>query len=308
MPFNVISAVSSALLMLIFAAGFGTPVIAGFTAGVEEVGAAAPAGEFWLQAVPPLKTPTTRAVTRRRCLHFFIRDLLFPYLGHEILLLCTKKFFFVKEKYHAPLNYNQKNTIAVKKMDKVTFGVGKRKDFLPVVQFNGLALIRKKRWKKLSTNMDSIILRPMVEEDLSTVLAIEEASFLSPWMQASFVYELHNPHGTLTVAEHQEQVLGYLCCWYVADEVQILDIAVHPNYRRRRIGERLLRYALETGRQRGAQSAHLEVRCSNSSAIALYQKFGFAEIAVRRRYYANGEDALLMSCQLSAQTGESEPA
>jgi ribosomal-protein-alanine N-acetyltransferase len=174
--------------------------------------------------------------------------------------------------------------------------------FFAHVQIKDFAQAKKE--KKFNANMDTAILRPMIEEDLPIVLAIEESSFLSPWTRASFVHELHNPHGALTVAARQEQILGYLCCWYVVDEVQIVDIAVHPSHRRQRIGECLLRYALETGRQRGAQSAHLEVRRSNRSAIALYQKLGFSEVAVRRRYYANGEDALLMSCQLSSQTEE----
>jgi ribosomal-protein-alanine N-acetyltransferase len=144
--------------------------------------------------------------------------------------------------------------------------------------------------------MSKIILRPLVEGDLDAVLAIEELSFPSPWARASFVHELQSSHSQLTVAEQQGQVVGYVCCWYVADEVHILDIAVHPACRRQGVGERLLRHALVHGQQRGALSANLEVRHNNLSAIALYQKFGFCEVGVRQRYYANGEDALVMVC------------
>jgi ribosomal-protein-alanine N-acetyltransferase len=149
--------------------------------------------------------------------------------------------------------------------------------------------------------MTEIFLRALVEEDLPAVLAIEETSFLSPWTRASFLHELHSPHSQLTVAERHGEVIGYLCCWYVADEVHILDIAVHPHSRRQGVGECLLRRALVIGQQKGAQSATLEVRRSNLPAIALYEKFGFRQVAVRRGYYTNGEDALLMVCHFSSE-------
>jgi ribosomal-protein-alanine N-acetyltransferase len=145
--------------------------------------------------------------------------------------------------------------------------------------------------------LNEIILRPLVEEDLAAVLAIEETAFASPWTRASFLQELQSSHSHLTVAERQGQVIGYVCCWHVADEVQILDIAVHPVCRRQGVGECLLRHALASGQHHGALSANLEVRCSNLAAIALYKKLGFCEAGVRPRYYADGEDALVMICR-----------
>jgi ribosomal-protein-alanine N-acetyltransferase len=149
--------------------------------------------------------------------------------------------------------------------------------------------------------MTEIRLRSLVEKDLPAVLAIEETSFLSPWTRASFLHELHSPHSHLTVAEQQGEVIGYTCCWYVADEVHILDIAVRPESRRQGVGECLLRHVLVVGRQKGAQSANLEVRRSNLPAIALYEKFGFRQVAVRQGYYTNGEDALLLVCHFSSE-------
>jgi ribosomal-protein-alanine N-acetyltransferase len=147
--------------------------------------------------------------------------------------------------------------------------------------------------------MGEIILRPFSEADLTTVLVIEESSFSSPWTKASFVHELQSPHSRLTVAERAGVVVGYICCWHVADEVQILNVAVHPGHRRQGIADFLLRSALAVGRQQGAQSANLEVRRSNLSAIQLYKKFGFREVAVRRGYYADGEDALILVSDFS---------
>lgn len=155
--------------------------------------------------------------------------------------------------------------------------------------------------------MTELLLRPLVEEDLPAVLAIEETSFLSPWTRSSFLHELSGPHSQLTVAERHGEIVGYLCCWHVADEVQILDIAVHPDFRRQGIGERLLRHAFVSGQRKGAQSANLEVRRGNLPAIALYKKFGFREAAIRQRYYTNGEDALIMVCDfLSKKSKENQ--
>lgn len=144
--------------------------------------------------------------------------------------------------------------------------------------------------------MGNTFLRPLVEADLPAVLAIEEASFLAPWSRASFVHELHNSHSRLTAAEQDGHVIGYLCCWYVVDEIHILDIAVHPAHRRHGVGARLLGHAMTEGKRQGACSANLEVRKSNLAAIALYERFGFQSVTVRARYYSDGEDALVMVC------------
>jgi len=146
------------------------------------------------------------------------------------------------------------------------------------------------------SDVKKMLLRALVEEDLPAVLAIEKTSSPLPWTRAAFLHELGSPHSQLIVAERQGAILGYICSWHVADEVQILAIAVHPEARRQGIGERLVHHVLSIGQRKGAQSANLEVRRSNLPAIALYQKFGFREVAVRRRYYADGEDALLMVC------------
>jgi ribosomal-protein-alanine N-acetyltransferase len=90
----------------------------------------------------------------------------------------------------------------------------------------------------------------------------------------------------------------------VADEVHILDVAVHPGHRRRGVGRLLLQHILAEARQNGVRSASLEVRVSNQPAIALYQALGFQQVAIRRQYYENGEDAFLMVCSLSDLTAK----
>jgi ribosomal-protein-alanine N-acetyltransferase len=89
--------------------------------------------------------------------------------------------------------------------------------------------------------------------------------------------------------------------WHVADELHILNVAVHPDERRRGHAARLLRHILDEAKQEKVRVVSLEVRVSNHAAAALYQRFGFRAVGVRPKYYANdGEDALLMDLEMSA--------
>jgi [ribosomal protein S18]-alanine N-acetyltransferase len=137
-------------------------------------------------------------------------------------------------------------------------------------------------------------LRPFVENDLPQVLEIEHASFPSSWKGEFFLKELHRPHGWLWVAEKDGPILGYTCGWFVADEGEILKVAVHPSYRRCGVGKSLVEKAIEIAGHHGIRTLYLEVRVSNAEAIALYKLHNFYEVGKRRQYYENSEDALLM--------------
>ena len=150
-----------------------------------------------------------------------------------------------------------------------------------------------------------VSLRLCTQTDLPFILAIEQASYSSPWKRAAFVRELHNEQGRFFVAEQvngiNRTILGHICSWLIIDEVHILNIAVHPTARRQGIAGALLDKTLTEGQHVGACAANLEVRQSNSAAIALYQQFGFQTVATRRKYYPDGEDALLMVCSFEAR-------
>ena len=147
--------------------------------------------------------------------------------------------------------------------------------------------------------------------DLAQVLAIERESFKSPWSSASFEAELVKSYAGLRVArtkggDHVGPVLGYICFWQVADELQITNLAVHPEYRQRSIGWQLLLHAFQLGRAAGARLAVLEVGRSNRAARALYEKLGFMVVHKRACYYPDSrEDALVMELNLckSAELG-----
>ena len=149
---------------------------------------------------------------------------------------------------------------------------------------------------------------PMRPADLAQVLAIERESFKSPWSKASFEAELGKPYGGLKVirlqgGDHVGPVLGYICFWLVADELQITNLAVHPEYRRRSIGWHLLLHAIRLGLAAGARFAVLEVDRSNRAARALYEKLGFMVVHKRPCYYPESrEDGLVMELKLNPLT------
>jgi ribosomal-protein-alanine N-acetyltransferase len=140
-----------------------------------------------------------------------------------------------------------------------------------------------------------VSLRRFVKSDLPHVLAIEQASFLLPWKGEFFLKELSLSHGWLWVAEKEGTIVGYVCGWFVADEGEILKVAVHPSYRRCGVGKFLVEKAIGIADHHGIRTLHLEVRVSNAESIALYKLYSFHEVGRRRRYYENGEDALLMT-------------
>lgn len=149
------------------------------------------------------------------------------------------------------------------------------------------------------------MIRAMAAGDLPAVLAIERASFPTPWTEQNFRHEIEaNPHAWNLVVDGAQGISAYACCYLMAGELQINDIAVHPGSRRRGLGGWLLDEILDRAVQRGARRATLEVRPSNAAARALYASRGFAESGRRPGYYADsGEDAILMERRLHCPGG-----
>lgn len=149
---------------------------------------------------------------------------------------------------------------------------------------------------------DGWALSAMRAQDLRQVLEIERGSFDNPWSSALFLQELRIPFSRILVIRpagaEDEPIVGYLCRWFVADEIHVLNVAVHPQHRGRGIGAILLREALREARAGRAEAVTLEVRRSNEAARRLYAAFQFEEVGVRRNYYGRGEDALIMRLDL----------
>lgn len=141
-----------------------------------------------------------------------------------------------------------------------------------------------------------IVLSAMTLDDIAAVQEVERASFPVPWPASAFRHELtQNRNARYVVARDGDRVVGYAGIWLMVDEAHITTFAVHPDLRRRRIGERLLQRLFDLAAELAAEWLTLEVRASNIAAQALYEKYGFRRAGVRRRYYSdNGEDAVIM--------------
>lgn len=144
----------------------------------------------------------------------------------------------------------------------------------------------------------SIEIRKLTLDDLDEVMEIEPVAFGSHhWSRQSFVNELSNSMGMYYAAVdgHKKELLGYSGFWLIGEEAHITTLAVHPEYRRKRLGELMLINDILEARQAGARWVTLEVRVSNEAAQRLYYKFGFKNLGVRRNYYQdNDEDALVL--------------
>jgi len=134
---------------------------------------------------------------------------------------------------------------------------------------------------------------------LPAIQAIEQASFTTPWPPQAYRSELEsNRMATYLVVRAGETVVGYAGMWHMVDEAHITTFAIHPAWRRRRIGERLLIALLDLARNRRAREATLEVRLSNLPARRLYEKYGFRPVGLRPNYYSDDrEDALIMTTE-----------
>jgi ribosomal-protein-alanine N-acetyltransferase len=142
-----------------------------------------------------------------------------------------------------------------------------------------------------------VVIEAMRLEDLDGVERIERASFTTPWPPNAYRSELMaNRLASYLVARVDGEIVAYGGMWLMVDEAHITTFAVHPGWRRQRLGERLLLAFLDLARDRHAREATLEVRLSNLPARRLYEKFGFRPVGVRPRYYSdNNEDALIMT-------------
>ena len=150
----------------------------------------------------------------------------------------------------------------------------------------------QKQMEKVSNNC---VICPMKESDLEEVVVIESDSFPHPWSRTHFLDELHSPHSFPLVALSQDgRVIGYICPMLLMDEGHILNVAVRREARGSGVGRILVETVMRECLERGAAFISLEVRPSNVSAIRLYAALGFIETGRRKKYYENGEDALLM--------------
>lgn len=151
---------------------------------------------------------------------------------------------------------------------------------------------------------------PLVKSDIPQILEIENDSQLEPWTETAFLEEIDKPHSRLLVARlpagdflasgpPSQEIAGYICFWSVLGEIQILNIAVRRNFRRRGVARKLIEAAIRKGLDDNARSVTLEVRQSNFAARKLYESLGFKVVGERPNYYGvKNESAILMTLDI----------
>lgn len=140
-------------------------------------------------------------------------------------------------------------------------------------------------------------IKPMHKEDVDKVISIEKLAYGEHhWSRDSFLSELSNELARYYSAfDENDELIGYAGSWHILEEAHITNIAVSPNFRRKHVGEALLRAIIEDCYLDMVKYITLEVRVSNVGAIGLYEKYGFKSLGVRKGYYQdNNEDALIM--------------
>jgi len=149
---------------------------------------------------------------------------------------------------------------------------------------------------------ERFFIRRMREEDLASVREIERLSFSNPWSDNTFRGEIQNTAVSfpmVVVRRPGDEVVGYIIYWQIRDDVQVNNIAVHPDCRGLGLGEAMMRYAIAKSVEAGAAFVTLEVRPSNAAALTLYRKLGFEIMGRRKDYYTKpDEDAYVMTLVL----------
>lgn len=143
------------------------------------------------------------------------------------------------------------------------------------------------------------MLRNAIANDVPAIAEIERESFTTPWSQAALEHALGDARTVVIVAIADYEFAGYATAWCIGDEAEISRLAVLERERRQGIGAKLLDMLLKELAKLGAAHVFLEVRRSNIGAFRLYEKAGFSAVGLRRRYYEDGEDAIIMSLELT---------
>ena len=142
--------------------------------------------------------------------------------------------------------------------------------------------------------------RPIKLADIAEIMAIERTAYAYPWSERFFRQEMQVECARSFLAESEGRIAGYILFWLLPGEIDIHNIAVHKDFRRRGLGRSLLGNVIKEARNHALSRITLEVRKSNTVAQKLYESVGFNFSGVRKGYYSDdGEDALLMALELS---------
>lgn len=147
--------------------------------------------------------------------------------------------------------------------------------------------------------MDNIKIYAMTLSDLDSISDILTCEFDDFWNYNLFKSELENKNSMYIVAKLNNQIVGFAGIWFSVDDIHITNIVVKKNCRNQKIGSLMLNNLIELCENRTQKSITLEVNSNNIPAQKLYQKFGFKNVGIRKKYYNNTEDAIIMTKTLN---------
>jgi ribosomal-protein-alanine N-acetyltransferase len=135
----------------------------------------------------------------------------------------------------------------------------------------------------------------MSMEHVPQIALLEQMCFSDPWSEKSVASELNNPLALWLVAVENDAVVGYVGSQSVLGEADMMNVAVHPDHRRKGVAQALVTALVRALWEKDNHSLALEVRASNAPASALYEKLGFVQVGLRKNYYRNPrEDARIL--------------
>jgi ribosomal-protein-alanine N-acetyltransferase len=167
--------------------------------------------------------------------------------------------------------------------------------------------IRDRFIRKLDTAHDTgsfahpvLAITPMQRKHIRDIMPIEEAVYPKPWSQKVFSDEIemmHKGYRYYVVGYVGRELVGYCGLLFADSDAHVTNIAVHPEWQKRGIATELMLELAWHARSRKCEALTLEVRHTNTAAQELYRRFGFVPAGVRRKYYENTDDAIVMWCQ-----------
>ena len=146
--------------------------------------------------------------------------------------------------------------------------------------------------------MDNIEISFMTIPDLESISQNLQTDFDDFWNYTTLKNELENTNSTYIVAKNNNIIVGFAGIWKAVDDIHITNIVVKKDFRNNGIGSLLLQKLIELSKQKDITSITLEVNELNICAIKLYEKFGFKKVGIRKKYYNNINNAIIMTKQL----------
>ena len=147
--------------------------------------------------------------------------------------------------------------------------------------------------------MDNIEIRIMNISDLDSISNILLTDFDDFWTYSVFKEELKNPNSKYILALEKDNIVGFGGIWKAVDDIHITNIVVKKSLRKNGIGSMLLNKLIELSKKENINSITLEVNTKNIPAIKLYEKYGFKNVGIRKKYYNGTDDAVIMTMEVN---------